>query len=194
MTTSDRKIGLFGGTFDPVHLGHLEIASRAVDALGLDEVRFLPCRLSPHKTGAAPPAGGGDRVAMLRLATRGLPWAVVDDFELRTPPPSYSVLTAGEMRRRFPDARLFWILGRDQWEALPRWRNPARLAELVEFIVFARDGEPQPRPGWRMHRVAGDHPASATAIREAVARGQAPPDWLPAGVADYIAQHRLYEA
>lgn len=190
--TPPRRIGLFGGTFDPVHLGHLEIARRSVEALDLDEVRFLPCRISPHKT-STPPASGEDRVAMLELAVRELPWAVVDDFELRSPPPSYSYLTAGEMRRRFPRARLFWILGRDQWEALPSWREPARLASLVEFIVFARDGAPVPRPGWDMHPLDAAQPASATAIRESVRQGTPRSDWLPPQVEDYIRGHRLYQ-
>ena len=91
-----RKIALFGGTFDPVHLGHIRIAQQAKDALGLDEVRFLPCRISPHKTDSRP-ASGADRCEMLRLATAGLPWAVVDDFELHQAGPSYSFETAEAM-------------------------------------------------------------------------------------------------
>ncbi|RYD35901.1 MAG: nicotinic acid mononucleotide adenylyltransferase, partial [Verrucomicrobiaceae bacterium] len=75
-----RKIGLFGGTFDPVHLGHVHLADLARETLGLDEVRFIPCRISPHKTGTHP-AGPADRLEMLELATAGLPWAVVDDIE-----------------------------------------------------------------------------------------------------------------
>ncbi|MCH1922193.1 hypothetical protein L9G15_22580, partial [Shewanella sp. A3A] len=81
---------------------------------------------------------------MALLATRELPWAVVDDFDLSRPPPSYTYETAEEMTRRFPDARLFWLMGADQWRALPRWKEPERLAGLVEFIFFARDGEPAP--------------------------------------------------
>jgi nicotinate-nucleotide adenylyltransferase len=169
------------------------LARRAVDELGLDEVRFLPCRLSPHKQAVAP-SSGPDRLAMLELATRGLPWAVVDDLELRLPPPSYSVRTIEAMHRRFPGARLFWILGRDQWEALPRWRDPERLAELVEFVVFSRDGDPVPRAGWTMHHLGGDHPASANAIRDAVRDGRPLPPWLPPEVAAYIRSHGLYAA
>lgn len=189
--THPDRIGLFGGTFDPVHHGHLEIAARARDALELTQVRFLPCRVSPHKTDR-PPASGEDRLAMLRLATSALPWAVVDDFELHAPGPSYSYLTAEEMQLRHPDARLFWILGRDQWNALSRWRHPDRLAARVEFIVFDRDGIPAPRPGWTMHPVPGSHPASSTAIREALRSTYAMPNWLDPRVADYIRRHHLY--
>ena len=106
-------------------------------ALALDEVRFLPCRISPHKTDARP-ASGEDRFEMLSLATVDLPWAVVDDFELYQPAPSFSYQTAEAMVDRFPDSRLFWIMGGDQWDALPQWRHPELLADCVEFIVLAR--------------------------------------------------------
>jgi len=186
-----RRIALFGGTFDPIHLGHLEIATRAREAMALDEVRFLPCRTSPHKIGvaSAPP---DDRLEMVRLATRGLAWATVDDFDLRSPPPSYSYLTAEEMARRFPGARLFWIMGADQWRALPAWKHPERLAELVEFIVFSRDGAPEPHPAWRMHHLQGTHPASATAIRHELAAGGTADQWLPHEVVDFIRKKELY--
>lgn len=186
------RVALFGGSFDPVHLGHVEIARLAVDQLDLDQVRFLPCRVSPHKTGEPAPAPGDDRLAMLRLATAGLPWAVVDDHDLVQPPPSYSYRTIESMRERFPAARMFWLLGRDQWDALPRWKHPERLAEAVEFIVFSRDGDPAPRAGWTMHHLRGVHPASATAIRRAVADGREP-SWLDPSVAGYIRSHSLYQ-
>ena len=187
-----RRIALFGGTFDPIHDGHVEIATRAREAMDLDEVIFLPCRVSPHKIGvaSAPPE---DRLEMVRLATRGLPWASVDDFDLTSPPPSYSFLTATEMARRFPGARLFWIMGADQWRALPDWKEPERLAALVEFLVFSRDGTPEPRAGFRMTALPGTHPASATAIRRELAAGR-PADWLAPEVAAHIRQHGLYKA
>lgn len=187
-----RKIGLFGGTFDPVHLGHLHLAAVAKEALALDEVRFLPCRISPHKNDHAP-ASGQDRLEMLRLATREIPWAVVDDFELTQADPSYSFLTAEAMAEKFPDARLFWIMGGDQWNALTRWKNPERLAELVEFIVLGRGDRPAPRDGYRLHRVDGQHPASATVIRESISKGIATPQWLAPGEARWIAEKSLYQ-
>ena len=96
------------------------------------------------------------------------------------------------MAGRFPDARLFWIMGFDQWDALPRWKNPERLAALVEFIVFARGETPRPRAGCRLHVIAGSHPASASAIREAIASGQTSHPWLEPKVAEWIAANRLY--
>ena len=186
-----RRIALFGGTFDPVHLGHVAIASLARDQFVLDEVRFLPCRVSPHKlhrTSAAP----AHRLQMLRLALADLPWAVIDDFELHQATPSYSWRTAEEMHRRFPAARLFWLMGADQWRDLPAWNRPAHLASLVEFIVATRDGEvPAPRPDWRCHALPCAHPASATAIRAGGAVGIVA-DWLHPAVLAHISRHHLY--
>jgi len=187
-----RKIGLFGGTFDPVHLGHIHLATLAKEALSLDEVRFLPCRISPHKTGTTP-ASGKDRCEMLRLATAGLPWAVTDDFELKQDGPSFSYLTAEAMADKFPTARLFWIMGGDQWDALPDWRNSERLSASVEFAVLARGETPAPRDGYRLHAVHGQHPASASAIREAISNGQADPAFLDPAVAGRIAARGLYQ-
>jgi len=189
----EKKIALFGGTFDPIHLGHLEIARRAVAAADLDEVIFLPCRTSPHKAGVetAPPT---DRLEMVRLAVEEFPWASVDDYDLVTPGPAYSYLTAEEMRRRHPEAKLYWLMGADQWRALPRWAEPERLAATVDFLVFARDGIPSPHAEWTMQFIDGTHPASATAIREAIRAGCMPSEWLSPSVADYIARQHLYGA
>jgi nicotinate-nucleotide adenylyltransferase len=187
--SNSRKIGLFGGTFDPVHLGHIHLADLAVNAMGLDEVRFLPCRISPHKTDQAP-SSAADRLKMLRLATDGLPWAVVDDFEVGREGASYSYQTAEAMAARFPGSRLYWIMGADQWEALPRWAEPQRLAARVEFIVFSRGKSPTPRDGYVMHHVEGGHPASATEIREALAHGETAHPWLHPDVARWISETR----
>ena len=188
-----RKSALFGGTFDPVHAGHLWMAAAARDALGLDEVRFLPCRISPHKTGA-PPTSAADRLEMLRLALTGYLWAVADDFELHGAEISYSYQTAERFHRADPATDWFWLMGGDQWRALPRWKHPERLAACVEFIVIARDGEPiEAREGFRMSRVAGEHPASATRIREAIRAGETNHPWLAPCVADYIARHGIYQ-
>ncbi|MBN8458714.1 MAG: nicotinate (nicotinamide) nucleotide adenylyltransferase [Verrucomicrobia bacterium] len=187
-----RKSALFGGTFDPVHAGHLWMAAAARDALGLDEVRFLPCRLSPHKTGT-PPTPAADRLEMLRLALAEIPWAVPDDFELRGAEVSYSYQTAEHFFRSSPATAWFWLMGGDQWRALPRWTHPERLAACVEFIVIARDGEPiEAREGFRMRLVPGEHPASATRIREAVGAGETDHPWLAPAVAAHIAERGLY--
>lgn len=190
--SAPKRIALFGGTFDPVHLGHVHLARAAREIAGLDEVWFLPCRISPHKLSQVS-APAEDRLAMLRLATASLPWAVVDDFELHAPEPSYSYVTAESLTRRHPDAEWFWIMGTDQWKALPRWKHPERLAACVTFLVLSRGEPPVPREGFRLHVVPGtEHPASATAIRASIAAGDSIPPWLDPRVADYIARHGLY--
>jgi len=119
---------------------------------------------------------------------------VVDDCELRRDAESFSYATAEAMRERFPGARLFWIVGGDQWDALPQWRHPQRLAACVEFIVFGRGEVPQPRAGYVMHALAGSHPAAARAIREAIAHGHTAHPWLAPAVAEWIVSRRLYQA
>lgn len=187
-----RKIGLFGGTFDPVHLGHLHLAETAKNAVCLDEVRFIPCRISPHKTGSHP-STAEDRLEMLRLALDGISWAVVDDIEVTRSSPSYSYETAETIAARYPDAKLYWIMGFDQWNALPTWKHPERLSAVVDFIVLARSGSPASRDGYRMQvAVASEHPASATVIRAALATRQDVPPWLHPGVLEWIRTNRRY--
>lgn len=174
ITGKDRRkrVGIFGGSFDPVHAGHIHLAGLARDAAGLDEVRFLPCRISPHKTDR-PPTPGERRVRWLRAATSGLPWAAIDETELETEGPSYSYKTLQDLSRRFPENEWFWIMGGDQWDALPTWAEPEVLAKLATFIVLARDGRKVlPREGYRMIYVHGEHPASSTAIRQALGEGK----------------------
>ena len=184
------NICLFGGTFDPIHLGHTHIAQAAVDQFQLDQVIFLPCKQSPHKQGQDH-ASEHHRLEMCRLATAGCDWAEVDDFDLTAPAPSYSWRTAEVMTKRFPNARLFWLMGTDQWQALPRWNRPDHFASLVEFIVFTRGETPKPREGYRLHAIAGDHPASATVIRKS-AKNHLRTDWLASEVSDYIVANHLY--
>jgi len=183
---ASRKIGLFGGTFDPVHLGHLHLAGLARETLDLDEVRFIPCKISPHKTGSQP-ASPEDRLEMLELATAGLPWAVVDNIELTSDRPNFSYRTAELLHEQFPNDQLFWIMGGDQWDALPSWKHPEKLAGIVEFIVLARNDFPTPREGYRLHLVTGEHPASATEIRNGF------PEYLAPEVQNWIQKHGLYK-
>lgn len=189
-----RSIGIFGGTFDPVHAGHIHLADTARTQLALDEVRFMPCRISPHKPGSQPTAAA-DRLEMLRIATRCLPWAVVDDFETLREGPSYSWQTAEAMREKFPADRLLWIMGADQWDVLPLWREPGRLAACVEFVVFSRGSKPAPRAGYRLHAIDASHPASATAIRRAISHGdEGPHPWLDPEVDRWIRFRRIYRS
>ncbi|MBG7609157.1 MAG: nicotinate (nicotinamide) nucleotide adenylyltransferase [Verrucomicrobia bacterium] len=166
------KIGIFGGSFDPVHDGHIHLATLAKEKLGLDEVRFLPCQISPHKT-ETPPTPGDVRAKWLEIALSGIPWAKVDPIELETEGPSYSYQTMRKLHELHPGNQWFWIMGGDQWKVFTSWRNSEVISELAEFIVLARNGEEvQPIEGYRLHVVEGEHPASATKIRRSLAMGE----------------------
>jgi len=186
--SSKKNIALFGGSFDPIHDGHTTIAQAAVEKLKLDEVRFIPCKQSPHKQGRKL-ADEKHRLKMVEFATKNLSWAKVDDYELHAPPPSYSWKTVAYMQEHFPDAKLFWLMGTDQWKALPLWAKPEYLASTLDFIVYTRAEHPEPRDGFRMHSISGDHPASSTLIRS----GEAPAKWLHSDVAEYIKKESLYK-
>jgi nicotinate-nucleotide adenylyltransferase len=186
-----RKIALFGGTFDPIHEGHLFIAKQAIEQEKLDEVVFLPCRTSPHKQGL-PSSSAADRLAMIQLAIADQPSISVNDYDLITPAPSYSYLTVAYFRNLWPDAQLFWIMGCDQWNALPRWRNPELLAKSVTFLVFARGDAPRVQEGYQMRALSGAHPASASTIRDQSSKHFIDPAWLSPRVLDYCIQQHLY--
>ncbi len=189
--SSPPRLAFFGGTFDPIHLGHLEIAREARAALQLDQVIFLPCRQSPHKT-TKPGASDQERLEMIQMATRDLPWAKVSSHELEKPPPSYTSQTVQELRATLPiNSRIFLILGLDQWESLPKWHQPERLARELEFIVIGRNGQATPRAGYRAHFLHGDHPASSSEIRADLAQGRQA-RWLPEKVRTFLTKKGLY--
>ncbi|MEN8772697.1 MAG: nicotinate (nicotinamide) nucleotide adenylyltransferase [Akkermansiaceae bacterium] len=189
--TERQKIAFFGGTFDPIHEGHLEIAQKAVTQIGLKRVIFIPCRQSPHKT-EAPSAADADRLKMLELATADLSWAEVSDFELKKPPPSFTWETVRHFRETLAkSARLFLIIGFDQWKSLPRWKNIETLALDIEFIVVGRTEQPHLQEGYRAHFINGNHPASASEIRKKLSEGRED-RWLHHDVAKHILEKDLY--
>lgn len=192
MTAGPERIALFGGSFDPPHCAHLAIARAAVEHCCLQKVWFIPCQESPLK-GKAPGASGTDRAAMLRLATAGLPWAAVSDWELTRPGPSYSWQTTEHFAAMFPDAILHWLMGADQWAALDRWARPDILRERLISIVFARDGvQPVPREGWRVIFLPGEFSGSSTEARRRLTAGESTAGLVPARVAAYAVSARLW--
>jgi nicotinate-nucleotide adenylyltransferase len=187
-----RAIGLLGGSFDPVHHGHLIVAQVAAEALGLDELRFMPAREQPFKRGrhAAPAA---DRAAMLELAVAGVPGFAVERAELERPGPSYSVDTLEALRAREPEAAFTLLLGADAAQELEAWHRAAELPRLARIAVFARPGTPIPASPLIAATV--EVPAveiSATDVRRRVRTGRPIRYWVPDAVADYVARHRLY--
>ena len=191
MADSAPRIALFGGSFDPVHRGHLFIAEQAVEKLHLDWVIFLPCWRSPHK-GGKEISDSNDRVAMLKLALDGIEWAEVSCWEVEREEPSYSWKTARHFTDELDGAKLFWILGTDQWEVIETWARPEILAELVTFIVFPRGGVPEDKAGFAMLPVEASFDASSTEIRRRVRAGEAIEDLVVPEVESYLREHHLY--
>ncbi len=192
-------IGILGGTFDPPHAGHVAAAVAAQKQLGLDQVRVIPAGQAPLRTGA-PVASATDRVAMCRLAFAEHPWAVVDERETLRAGTSWSVDTARELAREFPDDLRVWILGADQLARLDRWKDVVELCGLVEFAVLSRDGISTLPPASLAAVIrltvlqAPPVRISSTALREAMRRGDSPRNGLPLGVARHIDERSLYRA
>lgn len=134
------RVGIFGGSFDPVHLGHLWIAQTALETLGLDRVRWIPAAVSPLKQ-RGPTAPAATRLEMLRLAIAGTEGHVVDDRELRRGELSYTVDTLSELSREHPDEQRFLLIGSDSLATIQQWHEPAQLCELATLAVVQRGGE-----------------------------------------------------
>ena len=135
-----KRIGLFGGSFDPVHLGHLLVAQAACEELALDRLFFIPAAQSPFKP-ASEPTPANLRLRMLRLALAGKTHYEIDPQETERGGISFSIDTVRDYARRFPQAELFYLIGADHAPTLPKWRDAEELARLVEFVVIARPGE-----------------------------------------------------
>jgi nicotinate-nucleotide adenylyltransferase len=187
------RIGIFGGTFDPPHIGHLIVAQDAWAALGLDRVLFVPAAAPPHKADRViTPAAL--RLELLRAAVAGDPRFEVSDLELRRAGPSYTVDTLRELHRLYPGTELFFLLGVDQFRDLHTWREPAEVARLATLVVVARGGEPvEPRPDLSYRLLEATRiDISATAIRERVRMGDPIRYLVPDGVAAAIGREGLY--
>jgi nicotinate-nucleotide adenylyltransferase len=135
------KLGLFGGSFDPVHLGHLLVAQAAIEELGLDKLFFIPAAQSPFKPDSRP-APASARLQLLRLALAGRTNCGIDGQEIRRGGVSYTVDTLRDYAKKFPGAELFYLIGADHAARLNEWREPNELAKLAEFVVIPRPGEP----------------------------------------------------
>lgn len=184
--------GVFGGSFDPVHHGHLIAAGRAAEALGLGTVLFVPCAKQPLRADG-PKASAAHRSAMLRLALEADERFRLDTSELQRPGPSYTVDTLRALRARWPDERLVLILGADAAADLARWRAADQVARLAEVAVLTRPGAPEATSPLVRHFVAA--PAieiSASEVRARCVAGKSIRYLVPDAVAAYIACHRLY--
>lgn len=182
---------LFGGSFDPVHLGHLMVAEAVADALGM-RVRFVPAREQPFKR-AAHAATPEQRAAMVEAAIAGNPRFSVERIELELPTPSYTARTLRALAQREPGNRFVLLVGGDAVQELPSWYDADALPGLADLVAFERPGAPPPSHGLIGRRVTV--PAfdiSATGVRERVAQGRSIRYLVPDAVREYIAAHGLY--
>ena len=191
-----RRIGLFGGTFDPPHLGHLVLAEWARARLGLDRVVFMPAGTPPHKRGRRL-TDAAHRLAMTRLAVRGNPAFSVSGLEARRVGPSFTVDTLQHFHARQPGARLYLLMGADSLADFPSWRGPGEIARLATLVVAARPGPADPAQGAvaRGRVVMLDNPLvaiSSSALRSRVRAGRSLRYLVPESVAAYVARHGLY--
>ena len=185
-------VGLFGGSFDPIHHGHLILARVALESLGLDEVRFLPAREQPFKEGLHA-AAAEDRARMLELATEGAEGFRVERMELSRQGPSFTVDTLRTLVRGSPGIEPVLLLGADAMHDFPKWREVDEVRRLARVAVFDRPGAPPVTEAvWR--RVPAPLiDISSTAIRQRVRHGQSIRYWVPDAVAQHIAAHGLYQ-
>jgi nicotinate-nucleotide adenylyltransferase len=188
------RIGLFGGSFDPVHLGHLLVAQAAREELQLSRLFFIPAAHSPFKP-ASPPAPAAARVCLLRLALAGQTDCEIDEQEIARGGISYTVDTVRAYLHRFPHAELFYLIGADHVPQLPQWREASELARLITFLVIPRPGKPLEAvpPPFRGQPLQGfPLGVSSSEIRARVRSGK-PIDFLVLpSVAEAIRQQRLY--
>jgi nicotinate-nucleotide adenylyltransferase len=197
------KLGVLGGTFDPVHSGHIMMAGEARERLKLDRVLMVPAGRPMSKMGQRVTAAW-HRLAMLRLASEGRPWLEVSEMEIERPGPSYTVDTIAALGGQpGQDDAIFFILGWDSLAQLPTWHKPGHLINLCRLVAVPRPGQPRPDikkleeaiPGISERVLFLERPCvdiSAAAIREAVGRGESVEGLVPEGVADYIRENELY--
>ncbi|HUG55002.1 MAG TPA: nicotinate-nucleotide adenylyltransferase [Vicinamibacteria bacterium] len=189
------KVGLLGGMFDPIHLGHLRAAEIVREGLELDHVLFVPAARPPHR--APPEAPARDRYAMVALATAGRRAFVASPLELDREGPSYTVETVAEVKRSRPRDEVVLIVGSDNLSLIAQWREPERLLELCSVAVVERPGSPPAPapalPAARVHRVMGTAlPIASRELRESIRAGRSVRHLVPDGVADYIEKRELY--
>jgi nicotinate-nucleotide adenylyltransferase len=183
------KIAIYGGTFDPIHHGHLILARQVLEEFHLDLVAFVPAAESPFKTNhrSAPAA---DRLAMVKLAIDDEPGFMVDSQEIDRGGTSFSIDTVLAIRKEYPDAELYFLLGEDNANLLPEWHRFEELEKLVQFIVLRRTDKRLPK---RYPVIRRQFEISATEIRNRVANGQPITYLVPKVVLRYIEDHNLYQ-
>ena len=185
------RLGLYGGTFDPIHHGHLILARDAIERLELDQIIFLPARISPHKL-AQSSAPAELRRAMVAAAIADEPRFVLDACEMFREGPSFTIDSVEEIRSGHPEAALFYLIGADNLRELHTWRRIDDLRQLAQFVVFGR-GHESLSGGFDFPVLPRRLDISATEIRERVASGRSIQYLVPESVRSIIASHHLYK-
>ena len=188
------RLGLFGGSFDPVHNGHLLVAMAAVEELSLERLFFVPAAQSPFKP-ESKPAAPEVRLRLLRLGLVGQTRYEIDQQEIQRGGASYTIDTVRNYSSRFPDAELFYLIGADHIPQLHKWRSAPELAKLIEFVAVPRPGEVAPLApaGFRVRTLHGfPLGLSSSQIRDRIRAGKPIDNLVPAPVAEAIHNSRLY--
>jgi len=183
------RTGIFGGSFDPIHHGHLILARAAREELALDRVLFIPANRSPHKTETTP-VTAEDRLTMVELAIAHEPGFAASGMELQRPAPSYTVDTLRELRSADPGGDIVLLIGADNVEKFGTWKDPQEIERLASIAVLARASGPKPEQAWPVVRRQID--ISSTDIRARVAEKKSIRYLTPDLVCDYIKARGLY--
>ncbi len=196
-----KKIGLFGGTFDPIHFGHLTLAERVLNEFSLDEIIFIPAGSPPHKT-TKKVTEKQHRLNMVLLATRDNPRFSVSDFEIQNESLNYSYITISHFKEQNPKDEFFFIVGGDSFRDFPDWKNYRTLISLCTFIVVPRPGT---QPSGYFEKFCGDEVPprvfflnnfscgiSSTKIRTLLKEGKEIKNQVPHNVEQYIKTNKLY--
>lgn len=188
------KIGILGGTFDPIHLGHLQLAQNARVQFSLDKVIFVPAYHPPHKHELLLRTSATDRYEMVRLAVEGEPFLELSDCELVRKGISYTWDTLNTFEKKYPNGTFFLILGKDAFEGIDAWHRAAELKKKVRFLVAKRGaGEICAPEGARVERIQMPLcPISASGIREAIQQGKNVDEHIPPKVLQFIHTRALY--
>ena len=195
MALPARLIGIMGGSFNPVHSGHIMLASWLAQYAGIDSVRLMLSPANPLKADRHDMASDRHRLEMLRIACRGYDRIAPTDIELSLPRPSFTINSLNELSRRHPDCRFRLIIGSDTWLIFDRWRDHSEIIERYAPIIYPRPGyivDPSALPQGATLVDAPSIEISSTFIRSAIARGDDMKAFLPPGVDEYIRVNHLY--
>lgn len=212
MNKAKPLLGIFGGTFDPIHYGHLNCALQVQHHCGLQQVRLMPCHLPPHR--ASPGVSAAQRAQMVELAIADYPQLALEPLELQQQRPSYSAISLAQLHQQFPGHQLAFILGMDAFNQFTQWYRWQDILQRADLIVCQRpqhaavSAASQPLLQQHQIQTAAElqqpghgrillinnalQDISATELRQQIPSLQQCPDWLPQSVWNYIRQHRLY--